>query len=583
MEKYKLEVTRRYIVKRTYWSKIIVLTLSIFLLNSHLSSAQTNLFNDLTSDYWAYKEIRYLSAKEVIKGYKDSTFRPTQHINRKQAAIMLSRALDLDMESEGTSKIKDIIPSTFGFDEMNAVIDKGLFHTYDQKFLPDDLFTRQDMAKALSVAFEYEGSGASTFSDVPYDHSYYKYIDGIASHNITDGYTDGTYKPENPVTRAQFSAFLARIFMNPLSYEVRKNGEVIYSVRDSEKAVQLALSVEGATVHPADNTLNTYASVSTSSDNVLGNGVLIYNGDEITDYTTLSKDFFKPYLAYKNNGQYTDKMFDSFIILGRSYPYGELTESKKNHANYGDWNWYLKRTLVEGGAVQLLDSAVKEIPIVEQTNVFLTIPYPKKYENILDIEGNLIENNLNSRFEMVKWYIDESLERLEDYSYDSINLKGFYWLNETVTNKEDEELLEMVSKYVKAKNLSFIYSPHALSTNFDYWKWYGFDQAFLQSNAHKMKFSDHEVRTLIHKAFLRAQTRNSSLNLEIENHSDNTIYQGLDNFRTYLEIAKLYNLQGKSFIMYQGTEMINRLATFDTPHHQKMYDELYEFLQGNSP
>ena len=554
--------------------------MSLFLLNSHISSAK-KVFPDISNDYWAYKEIQYLSSKNVIKGYHDQTFKPGLNITRKQAAMMLSRALSLHSE-ENTERqpIKDITRSTTGYDAMNAVVENGMFHTYEGKFLPDEQFTRQDMAKALSIAFELEGSGASVYDDVPYDHPYYQYIDSIATNNITTGFTDGTYRPENPVTRAQFSAFLGRIYMFPQKYEVRQGTEVLYKVKDAKQAIQLALNIEGATVHPSNDTLNTYEDLPSSTASTIKNGVLIYNGNEISNYTTLSKEFFKPYLSYYQNGTYQERMFDTFILLGRSYPYGEFTESPKNHANYGDWEWYLNRTLTKDGAVDLLNSAVGELPTVNDTNIFLTIPYPKKYENIIKLDGSLIENNLESRFSLVKWYIDEALTRMETLDYRNINVKGFYWLNETVTNKEDEKLLEMVSEYVKNKELKFIYSPHALTTNFDYWKSYGFDGAFLQSNAHKMKLSENEVKTLIHKAFLRAQIRNSSLNLEIENHSNNTIYQGLDNFRLYLEIAKLYNLPGKSFIMYQGTEMINRLATVQTPHHRQMYDELYEFLNN---
>lgn len=557
----------------------LLILFTLFLSNSSISSAKDG-FSDIPNDYWAYKEIQYLSGKNVIKGYDDQTFKPGLQITRKQAAMMLSRALSLHSRAKTKFPIRDIKPSTTGFDAMNAVVQKRMFNTHDGKFLPDQPFTRQDMAKALTVAFQLEGSGASIYSDVPYDHPYYQYIDSIAANNITTGYTDGTYRPENPVTRAQFSAFLARIFMFPQAYEVRQGTEVLYKVKDANQAIQLALNLEGATVHPSNDTLNTYEELPASTASTIKNGVLIYNGNEITNYTTLSKDFFKPYLSYYRDGTYQGKMFDTFILLGRSYPYGEFTESPKNHANYGDWDWYLNRTVTKDGAVDLLNSAVKELPTVDDTNLFLTIPYPKKYENIIRLNGALEENNLESRFSLVKWYIDEALTRMDASDYPAVHLKGFYWLNETITNKEDEKLLEMVSEYVKSKELKFIYSPHALTTNFDYWKSYGFDGAFLQSNAHKMKFTEKEVKTLIHKAFLRAQIRNSGLNLEIENHSDNTIYQGLDNFRLYLEIAKLYNLPGKSFIMYQGTEMINRLATVQTPHHRQMYDELYEFLNN---
>ena len=51
------------------------------------------------------------------------------------------------------------------------------------------------------------GSGG-TFSDIPFDHWAYPYIEAIATAGLTSGYPDGTYKPENPVTRAEMAVFL---------------------------------------------------------------------------------------------------------------------------------------------------------------------------------------------------------------------------------------------------------------------------------------------------------------------------------------------------------------------------------------
>ena len=45
--------------------------------------------------------------------------------------------------------------------------------------------------------------GTSTFIDVPPEHWAYPYIEAIAAAGVTAGYPDGTYRPNNPVTRAE--------------------------------------------------------------------------------------------------------------------------------------------------------------------------------------------------------------------------------------------------------------------------------------------------------------------------------------------------------------------------------------------
>lgn len=51
----------------------------------------------------------------------------------------------------------------------------------------------------------------TTFSDVKSTSWYYSYVTRLAELKITGGYTDGTYKPNNSVTRAEFVTFLCNV------------------------------------------------------------------------------------------------------------------------------------------------------------------------------------------------------------------------------------------------------------------------------------------------------------------------------------------------------------------------------------
>ena len=70
--------------------------------------------------------------------------------------------------------------------------------------------TRETVAVAISKAFKLQSSGQLNFTDVPTTSSAYKAIVSLAEHDITIGFEDGTFKPNQKVTRAQFSAFVAR-------------------------------------------------------------------------------------------------------------------------------------------------------------------------------------------------------------------------------------------------------------------------------------------------------------------------------------------------------------------------------------
>ncbi len=49
-----------------------------------------------------------------------------------------------------------------------------------------------------------------TFSDVPADHPYYDSIEWAVENGITTGYPDGTYRPDDTVTRGEMAVFLKR-------------------------------------------------------------------------------------------------------------------------------------------------------------------------------------------------------------------------------------------------------------------------------------------------------------------------------------------------------------------------------------
>jgi hypothetical protein len=61
-----------------------------------------------------------------------------------------------------------------------------------------------------------------TFSDVPESHPFHDEIEWMAKVGITDGYPDGTYRPNRNVTRAEMSAFMKRLndFQNDLDWAV---------------------------------------------------------------------------------------------------------------------------------------------------------------------------------------------------------------------------------------------------------------------------------------------------------------------------------------------------------------------------
>lgn len=171
------------------------------------------LFKDINNDFWAKNEIKYLVDRNIINGYTNGMFQPTSNLKRVHAAVLLARALKLPLTDNPEPNFKDIDKNHPYYDVISAVTQYGII-TGKQNgtiFDPNGTLTRAQMAAILQRAYKLEGTANSDFNDVPKTYWAYKEISALKVNEITTGYqVDNTYKPENPVSRAQFSAFLYR-------------------------------------------------------------------------------------------------------------------------------------------------------------------------------------------------------------------------------------------------------------------------------------------------------------------------------------------------------------------------------------
>jgi hypothetical protein len=72
---------------------------------------------------------------------------------------------------------------------------------------------------------------APTFSDVPESHPFYDEIEWMARSGVSKGYNDGTYRPNDKVTRQEMSAFMQRLFdfQDDMSWRTGANAVVTSS------------------------------------------------------------------------------------------------------------------------------------------------------------------------------------------------------------------------------------------------------------------------------------------------------------------------------------------------------------------
>ena len=98
------------------------------------------------------------------------------------------------------------------YDAVDYLYNNGIMNgTTDTLFSPNAELTR---AMVVTILYRAQGkpavSTSGSFKDVAAGRYYTEAVEWAAANNIVKGFTDGTFKPDEPVTREQLAAFLSR-------------------------------------------------------------------------------------------------------------------------------------------------------------------------------------------------------------------------------------------------------------------------------------------------------------------------------------------------------------------------------------
>lgn len=157
----------------------------------------------------ASRDPRCLNAENhtpYISGYPDRTFRPGNAATRAEVASMISVLLK-EHPANAASDFMDI-SGHWGEAQIRAVSSLGIMKGYpDGSFRPDAAVTRAEVAAIASSLFESAECEAAPFSDI-HGHWAQGAVDKAYSLGLIAGYEDGTFRPDQKVTRAQLVAIL---------------------------------------------------------------------------------------------------------------------------------------------------------------------------------------------------------------------------------------------------------------------------------------------------------------------------------------------------------------------------------------
>ena len=177
-----------------------------------------DIFTDLGAVEWARESILSMNALGIINGKENKKFYPSDNTTRAEFLKMLVLSLGIKTDG-GEIAFYDVSTSDWFYPYIKTGFTNGIIKgTGDNLFGPNDYITRQDAATVIYKAMTLK-SYISLSQVNPSEISDYNSISDYAknavlmlkSYGVISGYSDGTFKPKQRITRAECAVLLSNI------------------------------------------------------------------------------------------------------------------------------------------------------------------------------------------------------------------------------------------------------------------------------------------------------------------------------------------------------------------------------------
>lgn len=157
------------------------------------------------SGHWAQERIAACAGQDLIKGYPDGTFRPDRSITRAEFMVLVNRSFGY---SHGSGRaFKDVPAGSWFAGEVAKAVAAGYAGGYpDGTVRPNNPITRAEAAAMIARIKDLapDTAAAGKFADAAGIPAWSKGAIGAAvGRGIMGGYPDGSFRADSPITRAE--------------------------------------------------------------------------------------------------------------------------------------------------------------------------------------------------------------------------------------------------------------------------------------------------------------------------------------------------------------------------------------------
>lgn len=359
----------------------------------------------LAADYdqhWAKEAIDKWSGYKVIEGYGNEIFKPNHPVTRAELAAILTRVFNLQ-ETTGAATYIDVFinQDKWYVDAVNKVSALGLMHIEGVFFEPDQPTTREEAAYAIAKAYQLSSQSESemNFTDVERISEWSKEaINVLTSHQYLKGNPDGTFRPQDTLTRAELVTMLDNI-TNEL---ITKPGVYNQSIKGNVVVNTSGVTLKDMTIEGDLYLAQGISDAKMQLENVTVKGTVYINAGQVVmsgqyDKVELASGRTLELVSGKINELIVQKT-GSALTIGNGAQVETLTQNQPlelaGQGQVGGQNVSALKEVRLVSAGIYVNGEYKELPL-EGNHIVLDVPLLSSQFNRSDVlEGMVIETSI---------------------------------------------------------------------------------------------------------------------------------------------------------------------------------------------
>lgn len=256
-------------------------------------------FNDVSANEPGQVYITYLNQRGIIKGFPDGSYHPGETLTRAQAAVVIVKAAGLKTLVVNNSSFKDLPTSHWAAGYINAAEAAGYLAGFtDGSFHPEESLTRaQGISLIMRLCSQKEKAPLPVLQDMSSSHWAAADIGTALVLQMLETPKDGNQiYPEAPITRANMARALAILLTKDPDLNQQ---ELIGKLKVKKGTVEVKIDSEKT------QTINTTAivraghTITTGKDGEAeinypdGSGILLKNNSQLKIKTAIGRTYIK--------------------------------------------------------------------------------------------------------------------------------------------------------------------------------------------------------------------------------------------------------------------------------------------------